>query len=185
MEKIAYTFGRLPWCELLVATGEAGLVAVQFVGKEGREREVERLAGHWRKSELIKSAKENRAALEELHVYAAGELREFSVPLDLRGTDFQLAAWRALLNIPYGETRTYADIARAVGHPRSFRAVGMANHSNPIALIVPCHRVIGSDRSLVGYGGGLDLKRMLLEHEHRNAPTREPARGSRSLPLWE
>ncbi len=185
MEKIAYTFARLPWCELLVATSEAGLVAVQFVGDEGRQREVERLTSRCRKSQLIRSERENRSALEELNAYAAGELREFSVPLDLRGTDFQLAAWRALLEIPYGETRTYADVARAIRHPQSFRAVGMANHSNPVAIIVPCHRVIGSNRSLVGYGGGLDLKRTLLDHERRHSPARELGQGPRSLPLWE
>jgi methylated-DNA-[protein]-cysteine S-methyltransferase len=77
----------------------------------------------------------------------AGKRREFSFPLDLRGTDFQLACWRALLAIPYGETRSYADIARAVGKPNAFRAVGMANNRNPIAIVVPCHRVIASDGS--------------------------------------
>ena len=90
---------------------------------------------------------------------------QFSFPLDLRGTDFQLACWRALLAIPYGETRSYADIARAVGRPQGFRAVGMANNRNPIAIVVPCHRVIASDGTLCGYGGGLDVKRKLLELE--------------------
>jgi O-6-methylguanine DNA methyltransferase len=185
MEKISYTFARMPWCELLVATGERGLVAVQFVGEEGREREVTRLAAHCRGMEIVKSEKENRPAIEELNAYAVGKLREFTVPLELRGTDFQIAAWRALLDIPYGETRTYADIARAVGHPQSFRAVGMANHSNPIAIIVPCHRVVGSDRSLTGYGGGLELKRTLLELERSQTPASASARNPTSLPLWK
>jgi O-6-methylguanine DNA methyltransferase len=101
----------------------------------------------------------------ELEEYFAGKRREFSFALDLRGTDFQLDCWRALLNIPYGETRTYADIARAVGRPTGFRAVGMANNRNPIAIVVPCHRVIASDGTLCGYGGGLDIKRKLLELE--------------------
>ena len=92
-------------------------------------------------------------------------LRKFTFALDLRGTDFQVACWHALLAIPYGETRTYADIARAVGRPQGFRAVGMANNRNPIAIVVPCHRVIASDGTLCGYGGGLDLKRKLLELE--------------------
>jgi methylated-DNA-[protein]-cysteine S-methyltransferase len=103
--------------------------------------------------------------LSELEEYFAGKRREFTFPIDLRGTDFQLACWRALLAIPYGETRTYADIARAVGKPNAFRAVGMANNRNPIAIVVPCHRVIASDGSLCGYGGGLDVKRKLLELE--------------------
>jgi O-6-methylguanine DNA methyltransferase len=100
-----------------------------------------------------------------LEKYFAGERREFCIPLDLRGTEFQLACWRALLAIPYGETRTYADIARAVGRPQGFRAVGMANNRNPVAIVVPCHRVIASDGTLCGYGGGLDVKRKLLELE--------------------
>ena len=103
--------------------------------------------------------------LTQLEEYFAGKRREFTFPLDLRGTDFQLACWRALLAIPYGETRTYADIARVVGKPNAFRAVGMANNRNPIAIVVPCHRVIASDGTLCGYGGGLDVKRKLLELE--------------------
>jgi methylated-DNA-[protein]-cysteine S-methyltransferase len=103
--------------------------------------------------------------IHELEEYFAGSRREFTFALDLRGTDFQLACWRALLKIPYGETRSYADIARAVNRPTGFRAVGMANNRNPVAIVVPCHRVIASDGTLCGYGGGLDLKRKLLELE--------------------
>jgi methylated-DNA-[protein]-cysteine S-methyltransferase len=106
-----------------------------------------------------------RAYVQELEEYLAGERRQFSFPLDLRGTDFQLACWRALLAIPYGETRTYGDIARAIGRPQGFRAVGMANNRNPVAIVVPCHRVIASDGTLCGYGGGLDVKRKLLRLE--------------------
>jgi len=87
------------------------------------------------------------------------------LPLDLRGTDFQKRCWQELLKIPYGETRSYAAIARAIGNPAAVRAVGLANGQNPIAIIVPCHRVIGSDGSLTGYGGGLETKRKLLELE--------------------
>ena len=101
----------------------------------------------------------------ELEEYFSDGRREFTFSVDLRGTDFQLACWRALLAIPYGETRTYADIARAVGKPTAFRAVGMANNRNPLAIVVPCHRVIASDGTLCGYGGGLEVKRKLLELE--------------------
>jgi O-6-methylguanine DNA methyltransferase len=101
----------------------------------------------------------------ELNEYFAGKRRDFTFPLDLRGTPFQVQCWRALIAIPYGETRTYADIARAVRKPQAFRAVGMANNRNPIAVVVPCHRVIASDGTLCGYGGGLDIKRRLLELE--------------------
>lgn len=110
-----------------------------------------------------------RPYVRELEEYFAGERRDFNFPLDLRGTEFQLKCWRALLEIPYGETRTYADIARAVGQPRGFRAVGLANNRNPIAIVVPCHRVIASDGTLCGYGGGLDIKQKLLDLEARSS----------------
>jgi methylated-DNA-[protein]-cysteine S-methyltransferase len=103
--------------------------------------------------------------LQQLDEYFTGKRRDFSVPLDLRGTDFQLACWHALLGIPYGETRSYRDIAQAIGHPHAYRAVGMSNNRNPVAIIVPCHRVIASSGSLCGYGGGLDIKRKLLDLE--------------------
>jgi methylated-DNA-[protein]-cysteine S-methyltransferase len=103
--------------------------------------------------------------VRELERYFAGRQRNFTFDLDLRGTDFQRRCWQALLKIPFGETRTYAEIARTVGQPRGFRAVGMANHDNPVAIVVPCHRVIASDGTLGGYGGGLPAKRWLLELE--------------------
>src|SRR5262249_9143747 len=96
----------------------------------------------------------------------------FTLPIDLRGTEFQLLCWRALLDIPYGETCTYSDIARAIRHPQAFRAVGLSNNRNPIAIVVPCHRVIASDGTLCGYGGGLDIKRKLLDFEQSHAQPR-------------
>ncbi len=108
----------------------------------------------------------------ELQEYFSGSRREFAQPLDLKGTDFQLRCWNGLLEIPYGQTCSYADLAKKVGSPKGFRAVGMANHDNPIPIIVPCHRVITSDHKLGGYGGGLDLKEKLLRLE--GARWREP-----------
>src|SRR5579863_1397169 len=104
-------------------------------------------------------------AMDELRRYFAGEHLQFSCPLDLHGTPFQIAVWEELFRIPYGETRSYADIARAIGRPAAVRAVGAANGANPIAIIVPCHRVIGSNGSLTGYGGGLPTKEWLLALE--------------------
>lgn len=104
-------------------------------------------------------------AAEELRAYFAGSLREFRVPLDMEGTSFQLSVWNHLLKIPYGETRSYTQVAEAVGRPKAVRAVGAANGSNPVAIIVPCHRVIGSNGKLTGYGGGLPMKKRLLELE--------------------
>ncbi len=122
--------------------------------------------------------RESKAALapylRELNEYFASGRREFTIPLDLRGTDFQLACWQALLEIPYGETRSYGDIARAIGHPQAFRAVGMSNNRNPVAIVVPCHRVIASGGSLCGYGGGLDIKRKLLDLEQGQVHPRLP-----------
>lgn len=97
--------------------------------------------------------------------YFAGKRRSFSFPYELRGTDFQKTVWHALCDIPYGETRTYKEIATAVGNPKACRAVGMANNKNPIGIAVPCHRVIGADGKLVGYAGGLDMKEALLALE--------------------
>ena len=106
-----------------------------------------------------------REAARQMRAYFAGELREFTVPLRPEGTDFQRRCWRALLEIPYGETACYGDIAARIGQPKACRAVGLANNRNPISIIIPCHRVIGRDGSLTGYGGGLAAKAWLLDLE--------------------
>jgi methylated-DNA-[protein]-cysteine S-methyltransferase len=106
------------------------------------------------------------AALQ-LDEYFAGRRRRFDLPLAMRGTEFQIAVWRALQTIPYGETWSYAELARRIGRPSAVRAVGAANGANPLPIVVPCHRVIGSSGSLVGFGGGLETKRRLLALEGR------------------
>ena len=106
-------------------------------------------------------------AARQLSEYFAGSRREFTLPLLLKGTPFQRRVWEALRTIPYGETCSYGELARAIGSPKSCRAVGGANHRNPISIIVPCHRVVGSTGSLTGYGGGLENKRFLLDLERR------------------
>ncbi len=110
-------------------------------------------------------------AVDQLDAYFAGELTDFTLELDLQGTAFQRRVWQALLTIPFGETRSYGEIAEQIGAPGSARAVGLANGHNPIAIIVPCHRVIGASGSLTGYGGGLDRKRSLLALEARRTST--------------
>ncbi|MCE5231773.1 MAG: methylated-DNA--[protein]-cysteine S-methyltransferase [Mizugakiibacter sp.] len=110
------------------------------------------------------------AARRQLEAYFAGTLTAFDLPLGPRGTAFQRQVWAALCEVPYGTTASYAEIARRIGRPAAVRAVGAANGANPIGIIVPCHRVIGSNGSLTGYGGGLPMKRYLLEHERRHAP---------------
>jgi O-6-methylguanine DNA methyltransferase len=154
---------------LFLAASARGLVALEFDARWPGQQSIRPNPRHLRKEQkgfrLEESSRRLRAYVGEIEEYFAGKRRQFTFSLDLRGTDFQLACWRALLAIPYGETRTYADIARAVGKPNAFRAVGMANNRNPIAIVVPCHRVIASDGTLCGYGGGLDVKRRLLELE--------------------
>jgi O-6-methylguanine DNA methyltransferase len=154
---------------LFLAASGRGLVALEFDARLPGQQTIRPNPRHLREEKESFSFEDSPRALQpytrELKEYLAGKRREFSFPLDLRGTEFQLACWRALLAIPYGETRSYADIADAVGKPKAFRAVGMANNRNPIAIVVPCHRVIASDGTLCGYGGGLDIKRKLLELE--------------------
>ncbi len=106
-----------------------------------------------------------RRCVTEIEEYFRGNRKEFDLPLLLKGTDFQKRVWHALEKIPYGETRSYQDIACMIGKPKASRAVGMANHVNPIVILVPCHRVIGKNGKLTGYGGGLDKKKYLLELE--------------------
>ncbi len=118
-----------------------------------------------------------RDALHQLDEYFKGARRTFDLDLRLEGTEFQMRVWEELLRIPYGETRTYGQVARAIGNPRAARAVGQAVHSNPLCIVVPCHRVVGHDGSLVGYGGtserGLAMKRWLLDHEAAHSMARQ------------
>ena len=169
MENFHCTTVSSPVGPLFLATSATGLVALEFDVRLPGQQSIRPNPRHLREEASNVDFQESddvlRPYTSQLTEYFAGKRREFAFPLDLRGTDFQLACWRALLAIPYGETRTYADIARAVGKPNAFRAAGMANNRNPIAIVVPCHRVIASDGTLCGYGGGLEIKRKLLELE--------------------
>ncbi len=160
MEALSYVRTNSPVGPLFLAASAKGLVRLEF---ETRVMKLDSASIELRESKAALAP-----YLQELDEYFARERREFSFPLDLRGTRFQLACWHALLDIPYGETRSYADIARAIAHPHAYRAVGMSNNRNPVAIVVPCHRVIASSGSLCGYGGGLDLKRRLLDLEQTN-----------------
>jgi O-6-methylguanine DNA methyltransferase len=123
------------------------------------------LAATFPTAEVFESLEMNAEAVGEILSYLDGKLTEFRVPLDMHGTDFQRAVWSAVARIPFGETRSYGAVAREIGRPRACRAVGVANGANPLPPFVPCHRVIGSDGTLTGYGGGLDLKARLLRME--------------------
>lgn len=147
-----------PVGELGLVASDTGLVAVLW---EDDDPKRVRLAE--------RAARPDHPVLEEtarqLDGYFAGERRAFDLPLDFRGTDFQRAVWGALLAIPFGETRSYAQVARAIGRPTASRAVGAANGRNPISIIAPCHRVVGANGALTGFAGGLEAKRYLLDME--------------------
>lgn len=169
METLFTTTVESPVGPLFLAASQRGLVALEFdrrlPGQQTIRPNPRDLRAERRTVQFEESSQAMRPYVGELHQYFAGQRRRFDFPLDLRGTEFQRACWNALLAIPYGETRSYAEIARAVGRPRGFRAVGMANNRNPVAIVVPCHRVIASDGTLCGYGGGLEIKRKLLNLE--------------------
>lgn len=147
------------------------LRGVCWVGLESPEMEENKLRAsipRWAQQPLIvRREYPNKKVLAELQEYFSGNLREFTVPLDRMGTPFQLRVWDELRRIPYGETRSYSDIALKIGNPKGQRAVGLANNKNPIGVIVPCHRVIGKKGALVGYASGIDHKERLLELESR------------------
>lgn len=130
-------------------------------------RAVTRVFFSRQKDEGVESALA-RKTYHQLMEYFEGNRRDFTIPLDPRGTVFQRRVWKALSEIPYGETRSYKQIAEQIGHPKAYRAVGMANNRNPIAILIPCHRVIGSNGTLVGYAGGVSVKERLLLLEAGN-----------------
>ncbi len=142
-----------------IADNEEAITSVYFAGENDPQYEEN---VHINETGLI------REAAAQLIDYLDGKRRAFEVPIAMNGTEFQQAVWNALREIPYGETRSYRQIAERIGRPKACRAVGMANNRNPVAIIVPCHRVIGADGSLVGYGGGLDIKVRLLKLEKQH-----------------
>lgn len=115
----------------------------------------------------------------QLREYFAGKRTEFDLPLDLQGTDFQVAAWKALAKVKYGQTASYARQAASIGRPTATRAIGAANGKNPVAIVLPCHRIVGSDGSLTGFAGGLGVKQWLLDHERRVVDSGIRAKGTR------
>jgi methylated-DNA-[protein]-cysteine S-methyltransferase len=156
MARVCYTEIESPVGPLLLAADEAGLRQILFV--EGRRRA--RPEPFWTKDRALFTA-----LIDELRAYFAGELECFGQPLAPEGTAFQLKVWNQLCEIPYGETISYQELASRIGNPQASRAVGLANGSNPIPILIPCHRVIGSNGKLTGYGGGLAIKHKLLALE--------------------
>ncbi|MFG1495584.1 methylated-DNA--[protein]-cysteine S-methyltransferase [Saccharospirillum sp. HFRX-1] len=163
---IAYRNLTTPLGEMLAVATEAGLCLLEFTDPQRLERQLPALERHLGEPLQADSDRPIFATLQQqLEAYFAGELSQFELPLDLLGSDFQCQAWSALLTIPYGQTRSYQQQAQSIGRPQSVRAVARANGDNRIAIVVPCHRVIGKDGSLTGYGGGLWRKQKLLALE--------------------
>lgn len=161
---IHYSIEASPLGELLLAASATALVGLHVV----RGKYVPPVQPDWVCQPDQPVLAQTRA---QLQAYFRGDLRLFTVPLAPAGTPFQQRAWNALRAIPYGQTRSYGEQARAIGQPSATRAVGAANGRNPIAILIPCHRVLGADGTLTGYAGGLDIKRFLLNLEGRGAPS--------------
>jgi methylated-DNA-[protein]-cysteine S-methyltransferase len=155
---LAYKFIDSPVGKLKLVASDAGLVAILWENDNPRRIRLNDLIENQQHSVLVDTER-------QLKEYFAGKRKAFAVALDMRGTRFQKDVWEALLAIPYGETRSYGQLAKQLGNPRATRAVGAANGRNPLSIIVPCHRVIGSTGKLTGFAGGLDTKARLLDLE--------------------
>jgi AraC family transcriptional regulator of adaptative response/methylated-DNA-[protein]-cysteine methyltransferase len=166
------TWIETPLGPMLAIAGDAGLELLEFVDRRALETELRELRASTRFARSAQAAAIVpgdhpilKQTADQLREYFAGTRRDFDLPLNQRGSAFQLAAWQALREIPYGETRSYTDMARRVGSPGAVRAIGRVNGQNQIAIVVPCHRVIRADGSLCGYGGGRWRKQWLIDHE--------------------
>ena len=169
--RLAYHVMSSPLGLLFLARSTKGLRHLQFMDRKSIKRMIANHAAEYPEATWEPSLLELKPVVDQLDAYFCGNLTTFDLPLDPVGTEFQLKVWRALCRIPYGETRAYGQIAKAIGQPGAARAVGLANNHNPLPIVVPCHRVIGADGSLTGYGGGLPRKRKLLDLEARFAPS--------------
>ena len=150
---------KAPFGVLTVVGSDLGIRYVMF-NNDAHPKPLERL--HISDSEIHDSVND---AITQLDEYFSGARRDFELPLDLRGTEFQVAAWNSLADIPYGRTASYGQQAASIGRPKAVRAIGGANGRNPVAIVLPCHRIVGADGSLTGFGGGIVVKKWLLDHE--------------------
>ena len=163
MRSDVLTFSRrtceAPFGVVTVIGSDLGIRFVMF-SNDAHPKPLEKL--HISDTEMHDSVND---AITQLDEYFAGSRRDFELPLDLQGTEFQIAAWNALAEIPYGRTASYGQQAASIGRPKAVRAIGGANGRNPVAIVLPCHRIVGADGSLTGFGGGIEVKKWLLDHE--------------------
>lgn len=162
-----------PLGPMLAISDEVDLYLVEFVGTRHLEREVERLKKHTRAVIIEGSSRPIRSITAEIEDYFKGTLKEFKTPIKLVGTPFQQLVWQELMRTPYGQTRSYAAQAAALGKQTAYRAVANANGVNKFAIVIPCHRIVSSDGGLGGYAGGIERKKKLLTHEKQRAPSLE------------
>lgn len=170
MNKIFYTNFDSKIGKIFIASSDRGLSRISLTaGGEGEEDFFAWIKKHYPSYERVENYEQNERTVKQLVSYLDGTLKDFTIALDMKGTDFQISVWKNLREIPYGEIRTYKDIAKKIGNPKASRAVGGANRANPFPVVIPCHRVIGADGKLTGYagkaGGNLYLKEKLLRLE--------------------
>ena len=158
-----------PLGEMIAGATEKGICLLEFTDRKSRSTVKEHIMKVYDARTEERNNEHLRNLEEQLREYFEGKRKDFTLPLDIKGSDFQKLVWNELRNIPYGTTRSYRDQAEAIMRPSSVRAVANANGMNTIAIIIPCHRVIGSDGRLTGYGGGLERKKWLIEHEKKHS----------------
>jgi AraC family transcriptional regulator of adaptative response/methylated-DNA-[protein]-cysteine methyltransferase len=156
-----------PIGEMTVAATKEGICMLEFAEPSGRGADINRLAFIYNMETIHGTNRHIRALRKQLKEYFKGKRKEFSVQLFYQGSEFQKSVWQLLLKIPFGKTITYMSLAESLGNPKAIRATANATGSNPLAIVIPCHRVIGSDGNLTGYGGGLERKRWLIDHERK------------------
>jgi methylated-DNA-[protein]-cysteine S-methyltransferase len=166
MKNLYYTQMNSPVGPLLLVSSEKGLVRIALPSESGGDR-MNHITAEYPDACFIEDAGKNQEAVRQIEEYFSGTRKSFTLPLDLRGTDFQKKVWKAMLKVPFGRKRSYGQIARDIGNPKACRAVGGSCGKNTIAIVIPCHRIIGSDGSMTGFGGGISLKERLLDLEKK------------------
>lgn len=163
---VGYTMMESPIGPILLASTDQGLCFIEFGCEEASLIALNAWCRKWRLNAKVEQDDNGLStAKQQLEEFFAGQRQSFTIPLDLYGTSFQQSVWRKLTEIPYGEVRSYKDMALAIGSGKAVRAIGGANNKNPIPIVIPCHRVVGSNGTLVGYGGGISIKEHLLALE--------------------